>query len=240
MKNYNLSAALLLFFTFCFQSCIYIDPDGVGPRGPINTQIWNVNNFNQVSASDALKIYIRQGPTRNVEARGKQKDLDDLNIRVENDKLLVDYKKNWFDLRETVSVFITIPEIVSVDFTGAVKGDIQGFDHLYGLDIRLSGASVAAFSGRTKNLSFDLNGASRLEMQGIGDRLEGQLSGASELDSKNYPVDEAILELSGASTAKVWVYDRLKVRASGASTVKYKGSPQVTQDLSGGSQVKKD
>jgi hypothetical protein len=50
-----------------------------------------------------------------------------------------------------------------------------------------------------------LSGASDLDLKGASGLLIGELSGASKVEAFDYPVDEAELDLSGASTARVRV-----------------------------------
>ncbi|MBU1820678.1 MAG: DUF2807 domain-containing protein, partial [Bacteroidetes bacterium] len=115
-----------------------------------------------------------------------------------------------------------------------------GFPNLRNLDIVLSGASKSTYYGSAERLTLDLSGASQLDLSGTGTFLTGDLSGASQLYAFDYPVNEADLGLSGASRARVAVNNLLKVDASGASNVRYKGTPTLERQLSGGSTVTRE
>ena len=54
-------------------------------------------------------------------------------------------------------------------------------------------------------------------MYGLGDEINAEVSGASVLTAFDYPVREAEIEVSGASSGKVTVTDELKATAAGAS-----------------------
>jgi len=79
-----------------------------------------------------------------------------------------------------------------------------------------------------------------LKMHGLGDYLHADISGASLLSAFDFPVRAADLNLSGASNARVTVSDHLKVTASGASSVLYRGNPVVDKTVSGESSVHSD
>jgi len=108
------------------------------------------------------------------------------------------------------------------------------------IDFELSGASKCDFSGSAKTIEMDLSGASELNLMGSGQFIDGELSGASELRSFNYQAEESDIRLSGASEGKILVTRYLKVDASGASNLRYKGNPEIQKKVSGGSSVSKD
>jgi hypothetical protein len=75
---------------------------------------------------------------------------------------------------------------------------------------------------------------------GSGDQFHAEISGASTFKAFDYPVREAMIDISGASEGKVAVTDELKVTAGGASSVLYRGNPSVSSNISGASTVQKD
>jgi len=56
-------------------------------------------------------------------------------------------------------------------------------------------------------------------------KLEG--SGASHLDLSDFALDQAAVELSGASHATIQVKTKLNYSLSGASHLSYKGDPTI-------------
>ena len=232
---------LLLVFVslFTFQSCIYVnDPDDISPRGE-STRTYDFRNFNQLQMGNAFHVNVKSGPSFAVSATGEMNDLDDLEIFVQQEKLVARYRNSSRN-RRRMDIDFTMPSISSVDFSGAVDAVIDGFVNVSKVEFELSGASECEFSGSGKTLYFDLSGASQLYLSGNAKYLDGELSGASEIDAFELPVEESDIALSGASEAKVWVSKLLEVNASGASSVRYKGSPVIDQHLSGGSILRKE
>jgi hypothetical protein len=133
-----------------------------------------------------------------------------------------------------------MPELLSVDFSGASISEIRGFTGQENLDITLSGASYAKVDCNYSNLNINLSGASVLNMLGTGEKLLAFISGASDLRGFDYPVNEARLDVSGASLGKVTVSTKLEATVTGASTVRYRGNPAVYSDVSGGSSLSMD
>ena len=70
--------------------------------------------------------------------------------------------------------------------------------------------------------------------------MDASLSGASSLSALEFAVQDARIDLSGASRAKVNAAERLKATASGASDIVYRGTPALVVSLSGSSNVKSE
>lgn len=234
--------ALSVIMLMVLQSCIYINTrdNDIPPRG-VATRSLDLANFDQLAMGSAFTIHVRQGATFSVKATGELNDLDDLETSVNRSGMLeIKYRNTWRNRRERMDIDIVMPSLRSVDFSGASVSDVEGFENVRTLDYRLSGASKSVFTGSADRLSLDLSGASELDLRGAGGVLAGNLSGASQVFAFDYPVQEADLGLSGASRARVRVVKLLKVDASGASNVRYQGTPTVDQRVSGGSSVTRE
>jgi hypothetical protein len=83
-----------------------------------------------------------------------------------------------------------------------------------------------------------VSGASNAELSGSASRLVVSGSGASRLDSLQLQASDLVIELSGASEATVSVTGTISAVVSGASDLRYKGSPRFTKkDASGASNI---
>ncbi|GAB3552563.1 head GIN domain-containing protein [Spirosoma fluminis] len=226
--------ALLVLLTF-LASC----KEDIGPYEEV-TRTYSLADFNKLAMGSGFQVDVRFGNIYQVEVRGNRTDVDDLDVNVRSSTLNAQYR-NYNRKQRYKTVFtVTMPTVRAVDFSGAVKSTIVGFTNLNELDVKLSGASKAAVSVNAARVSHDLSGASQLIITGNGTRLSGGLSGASTLDAYEFPVNQAELDVSGASNARVQVTDALNVKASGASKVRYRGSARVNSEVSGASTVSRD
>jgi hypothetical protein len=221
------------------QSCIFI---GEGSLTPLNSDSRNfdLRDFDQLEIGNAFDVRVRQSGQFSIFVRGDRRDIEDLDVFVDRNGKLVMRYRNWRLRRYDMDVDITMPVLTGIDFSGATDATIDGFGNIRNLDIELSGASKSVIDGDWERINLDVSGASNLILHGQGLSLGGDLSGASRLDAFDYPVDNVDLGLSGASNARVLVGKTLKVNASGASDLRYRGTPEVRSTISGGSTVKKD
>ncbi len=241
-SHYLTRLFLLVGLLSGLQSCIYINTrdNDIPPRG-VATRDLNLTNFDQLAMGSAFSIKVKKGANFSIKATGELNDLDDLDASVSRSGVLeIKYRNTWRKSRDRMDIDIVMPSLGGVDFSGASVSTVAGFENERTLDYRLSGASKSTFVGSSERLSMNLSGASELILNGKSGLVIGELSGASQLYAFDFPVDEADLNLSGASRARVRVAKFLKVDASGASNVRYLGDPTVEQRLSGSSSVARE
>jgi Putative auto-transporter adhesin, head GIN domain len=103
---------------------------------------------------------------------------------------------------------------------------VLGFDEQE-MEIDLTGAVEADGDFNVRDLNIDITGASVFDLKGNGYFMEASLTGASGLKAYGYEVERAIVEAHGASTAKVNVTQQLEMTRGMASSINYRGNPDV-------------
>ena len=224
-KILSLFAALVVVFSS------FADPAVV-------TKKFKVANFNSIELGSAFEVHVHKGNVYAVSVTGREKDIDELEVRSSSGKLEIGYesgwKWTWNNNRSKLVVNITLPRLNSGDFSGASKVDLQGFSNEEEMSLIFSGASKGLIEGlHADKLKIELSGASDCKISGHTDYLKVEASGASHLKALDFFARNVDVDASGASSAQLHVQKSLKVDASGASHVKYKGSPVIVKDLSG-------
>jgi hypothetical protein len=222
---------LSLFAAFLVVFSSFADP-------AIVTKKFKVANFKSIELGSAFEVHVHKGNVYAVSVTGREKDIEELEVRSSSGKLAVSYedkwKWSWNNNRSKVVVNITLPRLVSGDFSGASKVDLQGFTNEEEMTLIFSGAAKGFAEGlKADKLKIELSGASDCKITGHTDYLKVEASGASHLKALDFFARNVDVDASGASSAQVHVQKSLKVDASGASHVKYKGSPVISKDLSG-------
>lgn len=237
MSNSKKSFSLLFLpMLFLFTSC-FNDED----PGPLQSdeKSYSVVDFDRLEIGDALIVTVEQSDFFSIHAEGDRRNLKDLEVFKDGNTLIIRFDEQGNRSHDT-RITISMPLLRSANFSGASNSTVSGFtlDDSFGL--YLSGASVSQLSGEFKKIDLVLSGASVFTLTGAGVELEAELTGASSLNAFNYNVDDADVEASGASQAKVYVNNVLKAGANGASVISYRGNPTVTSTTSGGSAVVND
>lgn len=162
--------------------------------------------------------------------------LDRLRVEVDGDTISIDLDGRVRDatLRANIGLIrlrrLAVSRASQVRVEGLVTDD---------LTIEASGASeVEVGSVELDELFLNVSGASQVSIEGTAGHLRTDVSGASRIALFGVEADEAEADVSGASEAELTVLDRLEARASGASSVRYRGDPdRVISDESGASSV---
>ncbi|GAB3947008.1 hypothetical protein GCM10028805_18470 [Spirosoma harenae] len=188
-----------------------------------HTRQFNVREFSKVDVGGAFVVRFRKGDSYKVVADGREKDLDDIEVNIEGDKLKVSLDKkgifNWKN-RKRIGLTITIPKsIEELQLTGASKASLTGFEHYDHLTIGMSGACRTVFDGDVNRLDLDLTGASNAVLRGRVSDLDAELSGACKLEANSMHIDRAKVDANGASHADFGHVGTLDSNTSGASKV---------------------
>jgi hypothetical protein len=229
------AVALLGAMSFFLSSCYTEDPGDLRPA----EETYEVVDFDRLEMGDDFVIRVEQGNFFSISVRGDERNIDDLIVRKEESTLVVRYEDNHNRKHDTY-IDITMPVLHEINFSGASNSVVTGFSHDGVFKISLSGASVSQIDLDGDVTDLSLSGASTLTLTGSAAELSAGVSGASVLKAFNFPVDEAYVNVSGASSVKVTVVNKLNAVASGASSVFYRGSPSVTSNVSAGSSVQQD
>jgi hypothetical protein len=229
------SIVMIVFSTVLLTSCYTEDPGALQEM----EQTYSMVDFDRLEIGDALNINVTQGEIFSVAAKGDKRNLDDLRVRKDGTKLLVDFDDDHNRKHDTY-ITIVMPALAAVKFSGASDSRVTGFSGGTSLDFTLSGASSSQVDMDAGAMNINVSGASHLRFSGNADELDAEISGASVFSAYNLEVDKAHVYASGASEAKVNVISSLHASASGASTIIYRGSPLVSSNTSGSSSVTQD
>jgi predicted DNA binding CopG/RHH family protein len=213
------AAALLISFIAVY---FYIRPNAaeknvVGDE-TYRTEIREFQDFTKVDASGALNIVIVAGKDFKVELESEQKALDEIETKLEDDTLQIYSKKDWSSSKTQVAVRISMPKLEGVKISGNSKGVVSNV--------------------KSNDFSLTLNGASSIKISGETDNLDATANGASKIEAENLKTENTIIEMNGASTAKIYASNSLDANAYGASSISYIGKPKnVKKETSGASSV---
>lgn len=234
---------LFHWITVIFLSLLFF----ISPLHGQDTRKFKLSGFRGVEIGGAFEVHLKKSTTFFVTAEGEEEDLENLQFDIDKGVLEVSFKDsykswkfNWKKNRRNVVLQIGLPELKEAEFTGAAKLLMSGFSNEEDIKLYFSGASQGIVEDLdAEKFSVELSGASKLKISGKVVKLNVNASGASSISAFPLITRDADVELSGASRAELAVKNSLKVDASGAAKVIYKGNPLVSKDLSGAAVVKR-
>jgi hypothetical protein len=133
-----------------------------------------------------------------------------------------------------------MPQLGGLTVSGASRGTVANFNSTEAVSIAVSGASRVTGDITANDIGFDVSGASTIELEGSADNMTARVSGASLFSLDDFTVNNANVNISGASTGTINLDGRLDANVSGASTLLYIGDPVMgTINVSGASTLGK-
>ena len=195
-----------------------------------NAQQRSVGSFTGIQVSGAIDVYVNQSKESAVAVSAANTEMrDNIITEVRGNTLYISFKGSWTSgwKDPKAKAYISISTLEMLDISGAsnlnLVGAVKGDDLL----VKLSGASDMKGDIQYNNARFVLTGASDSKLTGKVGRIKIQISGASDCKCYDLIADIAEINASGASDVQINVQQEISVQASGASSVNYKGSPQL-------------
>lgn len=229
----------LMLATALLTSCDY---EAIRPSGEVTSREVSVSNYNSIEVSDAFEVHVFFSDTEEKITIEANSDLHN-KVVVENvNNTLIIRLKNRLSIKgkSTLNAFVTTKNINNFDVSGAAK--IVLYDELISENskIELSGASDFFGEVNVNNMELRTVGASEINLFGNINNFKASLSGASELKDYDLITKNADINISGASDAWLSITESLKIEASGASVLKYKGDATILeQKVSGSAKILK-
>ena len=175
------------------------------------------------------------GDVEEVTARVDDNLVGLLDIGVSGDTLRIGVESGTDVLDATMEADVTVSSLDELRAAGA--STVRLADPLAG-GVFISGSSRLTGAVDIDEGTIDSSGSSIAEPSGTARGLEVRVSGASQFNAPELTVDDLTIDLSRASLANVNITGTLSAGASGASTLRYAGSPVVGRsDVSGSSSI---
>jgi hypothetical protein len=206
--------------------------------GQVDTLEVPVTAFSAIEAGSAFRVNLSFGAKESLVLRVGEEVADRVEATVAAGVLRLRLEPGTVARNARLEADVTAQRLSQIGLSGAAVMRVSGEVAAPTLAVTASGASQLDGPLRVTEGSATLSGASRMALSGDVERLELRASGASRVDAEQLRVDELDVRLSGASSASVSVNGSVAAQVSGASSLRYGGSPRfVRRDVSGASSI---
>ena len=229
---YTLSLISLIFF-----SC---DHDYIRAKGEVTDVAYSFSDYSAIKISDAFNVYVTFSETeQSIVIEANENLHEKIKVRKEGNSLVIKLDaRTSVRGNPTMNAYITTNNISDFVISGASKLNLENLWISENGNLKLTGASEVTGEVEVKNLTVTMGGASYADVYGEVDNLNANLTGSSDLKDYDLSVNRLNLELAGASDVSLSVSESIKVTASGASVLNYKGGAVVDKkELSGSSEI---
>ncbi|MDT0621454.1 head GIN domain-containing protein [Croceitalea vernalis] len=228
---------LLLAVYLVLTSC---EKNTIRASGQVTSREFSFTNYDGLEVGGAFEVFVRFSETEErIEIETNSNLQDRLIVRVDETTLKIRPKDNLqVKGNPTFRAYITTSNLLNFNLSGATTLALEDEWITDIGNIRMSGASNFTGGLMAKELEVQASGASDLDLFGSANSLNARLSGSSTVKNYDLSINDLIIDLSGSSDAFLTVNETIDIKASGASTLNYKGSPKsIIQDLTGTSEL---
>jgi hypothetical protein len=254
----NLSLLLILLFFIPSLACGTFTTRSIAGSGNIETQTFDVNDFDRVLLEGFGDVYIEQGQSEGLSVQADSNIIPLLTIEVRGRELRLGTKQGvGITPSKSITYNLAVKNLNGISLAGSGNFYVEPVKSS-DITVSLPGSGNINLKGlNAGNLSVDLNGSGNItietinaktidaSLRGSGDiKLEGNvnsqtvtLSGSGNYLTGNLQTDIANVSIPGSANVTVWVNDELKVNINGSGDIQYYGKPTIDQNISGSGNI---
>jgi len=236
----KLSALIAAALIIAVSSCNFPGFVSVHPSGQYVAKKIQTGAFENVSVSSGFELILTQDSISSLSIETYENIHQYIIVEHDGNTLKIS-KENGINFTGNTDVKINLSRnyINEIYASGGSKVNLNNGWTADNLTVFMSGGG--RIFGKVQLKSFDLNlsGGSKSEIEGAVENLTISSSGGGRHNNFSLVANKCIAHMSGGSSAELNVVEGLEIFGSGGSRVHYKGDPQITDHLSGGSSVSK-
>jgi len=213
---------------------------GTVGSGNLETEEYAFTEFTEVEISSAFEFEIEQSSSYSINVTADDNIMEYVQVSQDGSTLKIELRRVIWLGPVILKASVTMPQLHGLDVSGASRGTVSNFSSTEDLAIMVSGASRVAGEITAGNVDFDISGASTIQLEGSANDMVADVSGASRFNLDDFTVNNADVDLSGASSGTINLNGRLDADLSGASKLWYIGEPTMGDiNTSGASTISK-
>jgi Putative auto-transporter adhesin, head GIN domain len=206
----------------------FADPAAVAGSGRLISRTIDLPGVTSVVAGANFVVRLRVGGLAQAVVGMDDNVVDRVEATVTGDTLRLGVKPGMSVRNATLSADVTVAQLDRLAGSAASRMVLTSAITSPALQADVSGAGSVSGPIEVGQLQADVSGAGNLALSGRAQELRLRAVGASRLPLAELTVGQLDATLSGASRAVVTVSDSLAVQATGASVLRYRGTPRVT------------
>lgn len=218
-------SATLTLIAVLFTACI-----SVGAQSRQAADQFEVTEFTAIESSVVANIHIKQSPTVSVTAEGSEELLNLLDVRMDNDKLILTMEDRHLRRNkgrsEKLLISISTPTLTRLDFDGVGNIEIDGAFSTPELTIDSEGVgNLRADRLEAGSIYISSQGVGNTTLGGKTDKLEIKSEGVGNVNTTKLTSRSAVVTSQGVGNVNCHASEYLKVRSEGIGNVTYYGNP---------------
>ncbi|MCL1934606.1 MAG: DUF2807 domain-containing protein [Candidatus Azobacteroides sp.] len=237
---------VFLFIAFpIFMSCMSCNFSGgtpvYGNHQLVNQRI-NIDDYEKIILNVPAEVFYQQfsDSAPYLQIHTDENIFDALNVRVENNQLIIDAKKGYSLKPSLFTIYTCSHNLNQVAVTGpgniCLKGEVNAED--FKLEIAGTG-NLRTDSLLCDKITASITGTGSAELTGASNYASFTVTGTGDIRAFNYFVQELKCEIVGTGNIEAWVAGKLNANIVGTGDLSYRGNPpSVNKNIVGTGKMK--
>ncbi len=213
----------------------------ITPSGKQVTETRSTAQFNEISVSTGITVYLQQGSDQKVVVRTDQNAKNYVVTEVRGGALKVHYAENVKVRRIKTEVYVTAREIEKLTVSSGADIEIKGT--LKGDALVLTASSAGDIEGQIDydSVSASASSGGDIELSGTANQAKASASSGSDIDFGKLKAKVVLASASSGADIEVWATQTLTASASSGADISYRGNPKdININRSSGGSVGRD
>ncbi|KAF0234969.1 MAG: hypothetical protein FD181_3597 [Prolixibacteraceae bacterium] len=199
---------------------------------------YEIGSFTRIKLAGGFKVYLIQGDACIVTVKSTNSDVFD-NIKITNyqNEVSIQMDASLFQYRR-VSLYITFKTLEKLYIEGGVNLKTNGFLDLNDFDVHIEGGANVDLNMKAENVKVYGEGGFLFELKGVAEKLDVTVKGAGHVSASELKTKDVSFVVAGFGTGSVYATKSLYAKIEGVGKLRYKGNPQINQNIDGLGSVK--
>lgn len=223
----NLSFLMLVVFSLSFSL------KSNSQNNNYFTRTYDIGEFSELFLEGAFGVELIQGSTGTLEVRAAdERAFDYLEVTSRRNLLHLHVDRKPFDFSK-VTLLVTFESLERLRILGGIKLETRGFLDLDNLEMLLEGGAKVNLQLKAGHVGIDNRGGVLCEISGVAESLNVRLAGAGHVNAGELKTDDVTFRIEGVGTGVVYAEKTLDATIKGAGKIRYRGNPDVTENIEG-------
>ena len=205
---------------------------GISGNGNVVEEIRDLDGFSGIQVSSGVDVFFSQGESFLVKVVADENLMDIIETEVRGSILVVGVERPGIRRAESKKVYVSLPELEHLKISSA--GDCVGETPFKcgTLDIDISSAGDLRAELYADRIRLDISSSGDARITGEATDFDASLSSAGDLDAFDLKARNVTVDVSSAGSAKVYATGELRMNASSAGNIYYRGDARVVRSRS--------
>jgi len=241
MKHSVQLFAILFMTSPLLMSCVFSTGKTIYGNYQMVNQRIDIGDYKAVILNIQGEVFYQQfsDSTPYLQIHTDENILKALDVRVENNQLIIDVKKDSIIKPSQLTIYTCSHNLNQVMLTGSgeirLKGEVNAKD--FKLDISGSG-SLLADSLFCDQMTAKITGSGNAQLTGASNQSAFTITGSGGIHAFNYLVQELNGKVTGSGNIEALVTKKLNATITGSGNLSYRGDPQsINKNITGSGNV---